>query len=981
MNNCPIFQQSLEDFDDVMLDCNVVEPDEFLSKQYIDENKFSLFHLNIRSCRSNFSQLKTFLRSLTFFFTVIVLTETWLNESIDCLFEIEGYISHAVYRNSHGGGIKVFIRDGLTVNLKNNMTFISDLFECLTLEVFLSKKKYLITSIYRPPHKSISQFNDCFQESILSEFSSNCRIIICGDFNINLFNPLSLNSIGNFVSLMLSFNYLSTIVCPTKFNPNNLVTKFSLIDHIWVNFNDVNLQSGVITDDITDHYSTFITFQSINKFSTSTYKYRILNESTIEKFQSYFNSLDFADIFVYNDVTNLYNIFYSKLLQTYNKNCPIKTKKCKLKSNSPWITPDLKFCLKKKFSLLKLLKQNLITKESYVKYRNLLISAIKQAKVLYFLKKSISNNNDVKSTWKFINSVLNKNKKERVKSINDPNGTELTGVDMANYFNSYFTNIIPDIVSSIPDVAFDVLQNIPSATSSFYFFPICPREIEIIILKLKDKPCNINDISVKALKSVYVTLSFILCYIFNLHVQHGIYPNLLKKGRVVPIYKAGSPRDVGNYRPITTLSTLNKIFEKIIHKRMISYIEHHNLISQHQFGFKRNSSTTLAIFDLITSIVDCIKCQKFTVCVFLDLRKAFDSVNHKLLLNKLLKMGFRGSMYSLIKDYLTDRSQYIDVDGFTSTSRDIVHGVPQGSVLGPLLFNLFFNDIVTINCDGRVLFADDGVFRITDTSFDRLILRLNILLRDLSLWLSANKLCPNSSKTFLMLFTNKVVHNFPDVYFNNDLLQWVNHIKYLGLIIDNKINFNLQINYIHSKISRGCGIIYRLKSFFPRSLLLKLYFTLIYPYLTQNIIIWGGVSQNKLNPIQIQINKTLRIILDIQYDNFYRPLLHTNDMFKNLNLLKITDIYEYFILKFIHSCFYGNNNRIFVEYVINQFPNHSHNTRNVKLNYPTLRLELEKSMTFYNFIRVFNSLPSELLLPQSFAKLKRDFKKYAISKY
>ena len=199
--------------------------------------------------------------------------------------------------------------------------------------------------------------------------------------------------------------------------------------------------------------------------------------------------------------------------------------------------------------------------------------------------------------------------------------------------------------------------------------------------------------------------------------------------------------------------------------------------------------------------------------IFLDLMKAFDSVNHKILLKKLFRMGLGGNINSLISSYLTNRSQYVELEKYKSTKSRICHGVPQGSILGPSLFNLFFNNIAFLKWDGRSLFVDERVFWLVDCSLNCLIFRLNQFMKDLLNWLIEKKLLLNSNKTFLMLFTNRTVHNLPNIYLGNDLLQWEDNIKYLGVIIESKLNFNMQLYNFNAKILKCTGIIYTLKHF------------------------------------------------------------------------------------------------------------------------------------------------------------------------
>lgn len=987
MNNYPKFDPDYESFDNVSIKCDVLSPDEFINKnatKYKPNSFLSIFHLNIRSCRSNFANLQLFLQTLLIPFTIIILSETWLSEDSDFLFEIDGYKSISLNRNNHGGGIKLYVLEAFEIVLLNHFSFIGDLYECLTCELEISSKKFTVCSVYRPPQSNIFRFIDKFNSEVLSRLSNKSKTIIVGDFNINLLNPLSLSSINSFISLMLSFNYISCITCPTKYNPLNPITKYSLIDHIWINFSHDDITSGIIYEEISDHFPIFTILKTEIIHNHITNKSRIFNETNFGKFKNSFNSLDFTNVFISPNANDAYGVLHNLLFKTYNLSFPIKNNKRKPNQNLAWITPELKFCMKKKFKLLKLYRQNLITKESYNQYKNTLTSAIKQSKILYFMKKSMNLNNDVKQTWNFINNILNKNKKESINYINDDNGIPLKGVSMSNYFNSYFTSIIPNLIANTPlqnNLTQKPFQNIPFNNETFFFLPVVPFEIQLLIMKLPNKSCHIDDIPIDVLKSISFPLSIILAYIINKCIEDGIYPSLLKQARVIPIYKSGNKSEVNNYRPISTLKTINKIFEKIIYSRMTSFIYNHKLISNKQHGFKKNSSTSLAMFNLLSGIVSSLSSKEYCICLFLDLKKAFDSVNHSILCEKISRMGFRGNILELIKSYLLDRYQYVDINGFCSSNKRSQYGVPQGSVLGPILFNLFFNDISFLDCDSIVMFADDCVFKIKDSSFERLIFRLNQFLNKLNTWLCSNELFPNTRKTFLMLFTNKPIYILPDIYFQNDILTWVDNIKYLGVVIDSKLNFNLQLDMIRNKVSRGTGIIYSLRSYLPQSLLVKLYHGLIYPYLTQNIIIWGGVSVNKLRPIQVQMNQALRHILNVKFDNFHRPLQSTDSMFKKLGLLKIRHIYEYFILKFMHTCIYGHNYDIFVNHLLPLLPNHTYETRNIKINYPHIKLEIERSMPIYNMIKFFNTFPYDLIKLQSEFSLRKNFKNYALSRY
>ena len=301
--------------------------------------------------------------------------------------------------------------------------------------------------------------------------------------------------------------------------------------------------------------------------------------------------------------------------------------------------------------------------------------------------------------------------------------------------------------------------------------------------------------------------------------------------------------------------------------------------------------------------------------------------------------------------------------------------------MGPLLFNLFIDDISKINCDGIILYADDGAFCVIDNNYDLLMSRVQLLVNNIAEWLSNNRLFPNTLKTYLMFFNYR--NNsplLPNIYFNSDILSWIDSFKYLGMIIDNKLSFKLHISYINNKISRGVGALNRLRYFCHKNILLKIYHSLVYSHIIQNIVIWGGVSDNKVNCIQVSMNNALRSILNVKFIN-HVPNLSTNQIYLSLNIFKFRDLYKYFILKFIHSFLYGNHQSIFYNYFLDLMPLHTYNTRHRNINLPNIRLEVEKSLTVYNSAKIINDFPEHLLTPQSTATLKVRYKDFVMEKY
>ena len=394
----------------------------------------------------------------------------------------------------------------------------------------------------------------------------------------------------------------------------------------------------------------------------------------------------------------------------------------------------------------------------------------------------------------------------------------------------------------------------------------------------------------------------------------------------------------------------------------------------------KGKSTTQAVFRFVNDVLRTFHDKTYTVALFLDLTKAFDTVDKDILIHKLGIYGFRGSPCAFLSSYMTNRQQYVNISGLKSEMRPISTGVPQGSVLGPLLFNLFINDIVNISEAEKVLFADDAVFYVTARTLSLCVEKVKELIGKLSDWLGNNKLIPNTIKTKLMMFTPRPFGVLPDIFFNGVRLEWVCNIRYLGVIIDNKLNFSLQAADVYRKLSKMRGIFYSLASLLPKSTLVTIYYSLVYPIVSQNIVIWGGIPDANIRNIKITINKILRSILKVKTSVINMPLVPTNEMYKSLNFLKFEDIYKYFLLSFMHFVVRKNDD-LFDKYLMPLLPQHPYGTRGTRINLPAVRLQIEKQFTIFQMCKIFNELPQYLIDPQSRQSLKYKFKRYAISQY
>ena len=509
--------------------------------------------------------------------------------------------------------------------------------------------------------------------------------------------------------------------------------------------------------------------------------------------------------------------------------------------------------------------------------------------------------------------------------------------------------------------------------------PTDETEVSSLITGLKDSSPGWDDISSKVCRSSIASFVTPLTHILNLSLSQGTVPKELKIARVTPIFKAGDKQLISNYRPISVLPVFSKILEKIVYKRLSDFIENHELFYKYQFGFRNNHSTSHALITSTTEITSALDRGCSTLGVFLDLKKAFDTVDPKILLLKLEQYGVRGTPLSWFRSYLMDRSQCVKVLNNQSPFLPIHCGVPQGSVLGPLLFLLYINDIDKV-CPNLcpILFADDTNLFISGENITNLYNSMNNALSKISLWLKTNKLSINIEKTHYMLFTNKKPKNIPNLSLNMNgtPLQKVESTKFLGVIIDEKLNFKKHIDYIRKKMSKNIGIISKAKQYFDVHTLTTLYYTFVYPYLNYCIEVWGSASVTSLN-VLLKLQK--RICRIISHSGF---LAHSLPLFKSLRILTVTDIYHLSLATFIFRFKKNLLPSIFNDYFIINERRHSVNTRQINnFHIPFCRLTHTQKFVKYKCVTYWNNLDQFFKQLNTLSQFRKSLKKHLLTNY
>ena len=499
-----------------------------------------------------------------------------------------------------------------------------------------------------------------------------------------------------------------------------------------------------------------------------------------------------------------------------------------------------------------------------------------------------------------------------------------------------------------------------------------------------------DDVSTLLLKNISSVIVPSLTVIINQSLCSGIFPDRLKLAKVIPLFKKGDPHILDNYRPISLLPAISKVFEKVVYKQVYQYFKTNKLFYNSQYGFRDEHSTELASLEFIDIIHQHLDSGKIPISVFLDLSKAFDTLDHRILLHKLKYYGISDSPLSWFESYLSNRCQFVDFDGTYSTARHLSTGVPQGSILGPLLFIIYMNDIYVASSKFRaVLYADDSNMISTLCSFDvtltpkdfqksKLSQNINHELSSISDWLSINKLSLNAKKTKYMLFHHRqknINRLVPTLTIDGHDIERVVEFNFLGLTIDQHLNWNPHIQKVSNKIARALGVISRLKRILPPHILRTLYNSLILPHIQYAILAWG-FNGSRVSKLQ---KRAIRLITLSKYN------AHTGPLFKNCNLLHFTDIFHLNALKFYYK--HENNNLpVYFNNMFNRVSEvHDYDTRGSSSLRQSRSLTSCAEKCVRNFIpKLLHSMPAcitEKLYTHSLNGFAKYTKRYFIQNY
>ena len=671
--------------------------------------------------------------------------------------------------------------------------------------------------------------------------------------------------------------------------------------------------------------------------------------------------MDWSPVFSSLNVNYAWHHMKSILKGIFERHAPTIMKKVRGKP-APWLNNDVKSLMNARDKLLRKSRRTKANSESsqYKSKRNEVNAAVRKAKSTYYKNLLNENSTDANKFWKTLKSIYpTKNRDKTSLRSFDIGGEKTTDPSqIANAFCTFFTQVIASLKSkAIPLRNFAWKNPSPMqmrTNSKFSFRKVSQLEVMKQLKSIKrSKSTGIDDLPPNMLKDAAPAISAPLTYLINQSLETGLFPTAWKAAKIIPIHKSGSYSNLDNYRPISILPVLSKVIEKVIHRQLLTFLEESKLLSKFQFGFRPKLSTELATTLLLDDIRRSVDEGKLVGVVFVDLTKAFDTISHSKLLDKLPRYGIGGNELEWFKDDLFNRSAVVSYDGRLSKSKEILTGVPQGSTIGPLLFIIFFNDITDVLENSKIIkYADDTVLYVDDKEVNTIQAKLNKDIDAVADWLDENELIINlkKGKTESLLFgTAKKLANLNDsfaVCYRGETISETKEYKYLGMEMNSSLNLNSHFEKNFKRASGGLRLLAKLRGCLNLKTAKAIYQSMILPTLT-----YCGILQLKLSPTQL--NR-----LSSFHDRAVKIVSTGNSIPTELS--SVIQCNRKRACEIVRKCLVKDISSLFHDYFT--IINHEKRTRNndCLLRLPKIRTEYARKSFFFMGAKVYNDLPAEI---------------------
>lgn len=782
----------------------------------------------------------------------------------------------------HGGGVLTYIHTSLNYSVISHLE--PTLSEALSIRIMQHSAKPFITSvIYRPPN-STSGWVDQFTLYV-AKCKDDCDdLIITGDFNLNL-----LNQNRSWSNTINQLGLLQLIKQCTRIQPRSQ----SLIDHIYITKPNNIICHGVQDFGVSDHSLIYATRKLGIKTASPKPRTKITyldwKNFSETSFHDELRATQWDDLYLTDSADSMLNLFTYRLQQIASNHLRVKTRFVKSSTIPPWLDEEVRLNIHRRVSLKR-------TKDwaAYKQQRNYTTNLIKRKKKEHVARLiSQSNGKQTKHLWQVLRNSSPSN--TLPKSLPHSNSVSLPSDDeLASSLNLHFVNISKGLSSSTPTPP---SQTIPPRSEGCVLsdFPtISPAQV---ILYFKDIPTNkatgSDCLSVKILQKSMPFIINPLTDVLNRAISCASFPSQWKTAIVTPLHKGGDSNLPCNYRPISVLPVLSKIYEKHIQTNLVAFLSANNIISGSQSGFRKHHSCTTTIHHLLSEWTDKIHSKQTLLLLFLDFQKAFDTVDHQILLQKLQSIGIGDKAYSIIRSYLTHRTQRVKIRNSFSSNLPITSGVPQGSVLAPTLFQIFINDLLhlPLSCSSHA-YADDTTFYLADKDPSKLQQIINSDLKLIHNWCKTNRMTLNLSKSHYMVVNPCNAHRFT-ITIDNQPLEQRSSTKLLGFHVTDTLKWDDHILMISKKISSNLRLFYNIRHLMDVDTSKLFYFNYIHAYLINGIHIYFPLTPfSRTNQLFMLQKKALRLICaDLRQSN---KLLSTNLITGRTNVLPLPQLALYF---------------------------------------------------------------------------------------
>ena len=843
--------------------------------------------LNVNGLCSHLDEVQLLINNLGIH--ILALNETKLDPNYPKeLTSIAGYQQERLERTCNGGGVSIYIRDSIKYKPRSDVP-VDDL-EIICIEVEPPKSKsFLVLAWYRPPSDPVASFDKL--EKVLSFLDKEGKeIILLGDTNCDLTPKLAEQPIDNNSKHMLDlyelFSFKQLVEEPTRVT----LTTSSIIDHIATTCARNIVKSGVHEVAMSDHYMVYC----IRKFNGAVEKdHKMIKTRKMKNFNEDAFLADVSGICweqmltETDDINTLVNNWSNLFSLIIDKHAPITEMRVSEKY-CPWIDKDLRDLMQTRDKLRKAAskRKSQFLMDSYRQVRNKVNSRNIQLKKQYFTDKISACQGNMKESWKAVNELLNKrSKSSNIRCLKVAGNETVHKKGISDAMNNFFCSIgkeLADKIDPVPNPLLTGEYEVNANKAKFDFKTIEVKEIRAAFAKIKTaKSFGIDNISSYFLKLALPFIENSLAFLFNTSIETSQFPYSWKVARVTPIFKDGDKTEKSNYRPISVLPVISRLFEKLVFDQLYQHMKENGLFSSDQSGFLRLHSTLTCLLKNTDDWYSCLDLGRLVGLVFIDLKKAFDTVDHDILCEKLQIYGVQQRELSWFRSYLSNRKQFCRVNGVASDIGDVEVGVPQGSCLGPLLFLIYINDLpLAVQGSTVSMYADDTSLCHQALNMTQLNGAINNDLRRLDTWLQGNKLSLNVAKTHAMLITTRQKRNVLkstnqnlELNIRDNELDAVQKTKYLGVQIDFSLDWKEQIKAVSAKVSRAIGFLKHAKKFLPGVTLENLYTGIVEPHFRYCCSVWGCCGSSEIKQLQKLQNRAARIVTNSSFDSPSRPLI------------------------------------------------------------------------------------------------------------